>query len=430
MQNEKKNLKFHGGGITNLFCTLILLISLLFSVINVTGAWFTDSSNATKTINAYIKTAEANINVYQEDNSGKQTKIEKSSNINLTLNSGSKVNNKMLTSENNLKLLLKNEDLGISFGIKFKVCIYATSPTGKVLLNTTLNGMTTPTSSVNGFKLGDDGWYYYQNNIGQNVVLEPASSFSVPSSIYMMQSFSIDFSNTISLLGGNSIYMELLVEKADLPQYTLTFDANGGEVTVNNKQIEYASNYGELPTPTMAGYTFAGWRTENLINMPDRSMYNIVIIKDNNITVNKTTESASYVVYGIPNLKPNTTYTISCNFEGEFTGRIYAFLGQNAGSSKGSGSVHMSDIVDGYFENTYTTYPAGTDKPGVDKNTGVDTDKCRIVIFQNNSSNSVNINLISDTLVISNICLAEHVNYNSLVTVSANHKLVASWIKN
>ncbi len=41
--------------------------------------------------------------------------------------------------------------------------------------------------------------------------------------------------------------------------YTVTFDANGGEVSLANKPVTFDSTYGELPTPTRTGYSFAGW---------------------------------------------------------------------------------------------------------------------------------------------------------------------------
>ncbi|MCR5702659.1 MAG: InlB B-repeat-containing protein [Lachnospiraceae bacterium] len=44
-------------------------------------------------------------------------------------------------------------------------------------------------------------------------------------------------------------------------KYTLTFNANGGNVTPTSKQIEYDVAYGELPTPTKTGYSFDGWHT-------------------------------------------------------------------------------------------------------------------------------------------------------------------------
>ena len=45
-------------------------------------------------------------------------------------------------------------------------------------------------------------------------------------------------------------------------EYTVTFNANGGTVTPAEQTVTYGSTYGELPTLTREGYTFAGWFTE------------------------------------------------------------------------------------------------------------------------------------------------------------------------
>ncbi|MBR3137621.1 MAG: InlB B-repeat-containing protein, partial [Clostridia bacterium] len=40
--------------------------------------------------------------------------------------------------------------------------------------------------------------------------------------------------------------------------YTMTFNPNGGTVSPTTKVVKYGQQYGSLPTPTRAGYTFAG----------------------------------------------------------------------------------------------------------------------------------------------------------------------------
>ena len=45
--------------------------------------------------------------------------------------------------------------------------------------------------------------------------------------------------------------------------YTVTFDANKGMVTPKTKTVPHGDLYGELPTPTRDGYTFAGWYDDN-----------------------------------------------------------------------------------------------------------------------------------------------------------------------
>ena len=46
--------------------------------------------------------------------------------------------------------------------------------------------------------------------------------------------------------------------------YTVTFNPNGGTCSVTSKAVTYGKPYGDLPTPTRAGFTFDGWyRTPN-----------------------------------------------------------------------------------------------------------------------------------------------------------------------
>jgi uncharacterized repeat protein (TIGR02543 family) len=48
---------------------------------------------------------------------------------------------------------------------------------------------------------------------------------------------------------------------AQLAAYTLTFDAQGGTVSPASTTVTSGVAVGALPTPTRAGYTFAGWYT-------------------------------------------------------------------------------------------------------------------------------------------------------------------------
>lgn len=47
-------------------------------------------------------------------------------------------------------------------------------------------------------------------------------------------------------------------------KYSVNFNANGGSVSTTSKSVTFDTAYGELPTPTRSGYTFAGWCSENI----------------------------------------------------------------------------------------------------------------------------------------------------------------------
>lgn len=55
---------------------------------------------------------------------------------------------------------------------------------------------------------------------------------------------------------------EMLVEDYEsLPTYTVTLNANGGNVSPSTITVRQGGTYGELPQPTRTGYTFTGWYT-------------------------------------------------------------------------------------------------------------------------------------------------------------------------
>lgn len=45
------------------------------------------------------------------------------------------------------------------------------------------------------------------------------------------------------------------------PTFVASFNANGGACSTSNKSVKCGNTYGNLPTPTRAGYTFDGWYT-------------------------------------------------------------------------------------------------------------------------------------------------------------------------
>ena len=66
----------------------------------------------------------------------------------------------------------------------------------------------------------------------------------------------IDASTQVSIASDHTLYARWTAKT-----YTVTFNANGGETPTESKSVTYAATYGDLPTPTRTGYTFAGWYT-------------------------------------------------------------------------------------------------------------------------------------------------------------------------
>ena len=67
-----------------------------------------------------------------------------------------------------------------------------------------------------------------------------------------------------TIKGNTTIYAHWTKNDTPTPvkTYTLTYNANGGNVSPTSKTLNEGASYGELPTPTRNGYTFDGWFTE------------------------------------------------------------------------------------------------------------------------------------------------------------------------
>ena len=199
-------------------------------------------------------------------------------------------------------------------------------------------------------------------------------------------------------------------------EYTVTFDLNGGTLTNHGdstqvtKQVAYGEAYGDLPVPSRAGYRFAGWNGKNKVNLADFvADTEYVKVTENEITIIKTDNLVEFQKMNKKfKLENGVRYVVSANVKGSYTGRIYAFFG-----------------ISFQGQNRSFSYVSEEDKGG-------------LTIFQNRTGNtSVNMNLISDSVVISNIQVEEgstatayepyYVTDTTLVTQNKNHTLTAIW---
>lgn len=77
-------------------------------------------------------------------------------------------------------------------------------------------------------------------------------------------------------------YTNLIVQEDKI---TVTFDANGGTVSTESKEVKPGETYGTLPTPTRAGYTFKGWNGKNIIDISKLEVFQKeVTVLENSIT--------------------------------------------------------------------------------------------------------------------------------------------------
>ena len=114
-------------------------------------------------------------------------------------------------------------------------------------MNLTTAEMTRTGYTFNGYKIkGTSTAVYDANGIFVYPITKVASS--------------TDNTQYVSLQAPGNFILE-----ADwtINDYTLTYDVNGGNaLSPDHKSVTYNTTYGELPTPTKTGYTFAGWYTQ------------------------------------------------------------------------------------------------------------------------------------------------------------------------
>ncbi len=76
---------------------------------------------------------------------------------------------------------------------------------------------------------------------------------------------------TVYKVAGDSTF----TAKWEPNKYTITFNANGGEVDPETKVVRYRSKVGNLPTPTFAGYTFVCWLDANGNEVTSKTVYKV-----------------------------------------------------------------------------------------------------------------------------------------------------------
>ena len=101
-------------------------------------------------------------------------------------------------------------------------------------------------------------------------------------------------------------------------EYTVNFDADGGNTSVTSKKVKNGGKYGELPTPTKEGYTFVGWYDTENNKIESTTTANI----SSDVTLKAKYERNKYNVT-FKNDDGSTLYTTVVQYEdkAEFSGK-------------------------------------------------------------------------------------------------------------
>lgn len=163
------------------------------------------------------------------------------------------------------------------------------------------------------------------------------------------------FSTTVYLISGDTNLYAQWVANA----YTVTFDAQGGDVAPLSKQVTYSYVIGELPIPTLVGYDFFGWNT-NSDGSGTTYIADTVFLQDQDITLYAIWSVSTYIITFDAqggNVSPGTKDVAYGSAVGELpvpTNTGYDFINWNTQSDGNGDSYYASTYY--LIENNLTLY--------------------------------------------------------------------------
>ena len=231
--------------------------------------------------------------------------------------------------------------------------VFTIKNTSKVMLDVDikLDIVTTENKIHNGavrFGLFINDKLVKKDYIHDNLILYTYESMNIDETINCKIYFWVDYYYDIP---GETFVAKIIAEGKNsetvYKPVTVTFDANGGEVSVVSKEVGVGQNYGDLPTPTRNGYEFLGWNGKNLFNYEE-----ILINNPDTVTqvelkgvqtiswINTNTTNNQKFLQGY--FKENTQYTFSGNIAATKVHNNYLKIVYN---NKSEENVNLSNYI-------------------------------------------------------------------------------------
>ena len=93
-------------------------------------------------------------------------------------------------------------------------------------------------------------------------------------------------------------------------KYTVSFNANGGDVDTASKEVTYKGTYGELPTATRDGYVFLGWFTDASSGLQIKEDSSVTITANQTLYAHWKANTYPWVAYHNKMNIDGSTYTL------------------------------------------------------------------------------------------------------------------------
>ena len=124
-----------------------------------------------------------------------------------------------------------------------------------------------------------DGEIYYSINNGSLIFLQDMSNFNKQFNLTAwFGAAEDDNGNPMRCLKGTLSNMYVKLEEYETRKYTVTFNANGGNVSEPSRRVKEHTAVGELPVPTYDRRNFQGWYKDSALTQPANA--NLVINED------------------------------------------------------------------------------------------------------------------------------------------------------
>ena len=163
--------------------------------------------------------------------------------------------------------------------------------------------------------------------------------------------------------------------------YTVFFDANGGTVTPEQKEVTYNTTYGELPIPTRTGYQFLRWLDDNNDEVTSDSIVTITKNQTLKASWKKMAHTLTFDA-GKGSVSPSSKIVAYDDEYGELPTPVckgYAFVEWNYKEDGTGDALNASDVVDTTEDETVyaiykpITYTIQLDPDGGEVSTNVIT---------------------------------------------------------
>ena len=179
--------------------------------------------------------------------------------------------------------------------------------------------------------------------------------------------------------------------------YTLHFNANGGTVSVQSKQVTFGTKVGTLPTPYRDGKVFQGWKDQNGNTYTAETI--LQAAGDVSLTASWQ-DKANVMLYiyvngdfsGVNRVLPMDEFVSGNNLtRAQVVNQIARYYAPTYGSS-----LSVAGLFD---DNTWNSYRANTSKAGTDSIT-VGSNTTRVYVMVNNAATGTILNPTTPTVTV------------------------------